>query len=114
MTKFSKGNTKASKLTAVLVLEMRMKYALPTKEYTIARLSREYHVSLTTASNVVNGVTWQNVPMPERQEDVDYEAKLSELRARALLDAGFMTMPSEEKKEEKFQDPLKDKLKPYA
>lgn len=114
VTSFSANNRKAAKLTGEQVIEIRQKYALSGREYTQDRLAREYQVSVNTIRNIVNGVTWQSLPMIASQAEVLTAAKLSELRAQAMLDAGMMEPVEKKGEETKFNDPLKDKLKPYA
>lgn len=77
---FSRGNTKAGKLDAVQVFEMRQKYA--TGLYTYARLSIEYGVSENTARSAVKGTSWQSVPMVEPASVVENAA----LRSMKKLD----------------------------
>lgn len=93
MSRFGSGNHKASKLTPMLVMEMRDKYA--TGKYTQPMLSREYLVSLSTVRNIVNGTTWQKLPMATDEEAEKVEAKLSENRVRALLALGSKHEPAE-------------------
>ena len=83
MSKFGQGNTKASKLTGVEVMQIREKYA--SGMYTQARLSREYHVSINTIRNVVTGVTWQDLPGCVPQEVVDEAALRSQRRLDELM-----------------------------
>ena len=61
MTKFFSRNTRAAKVTAAIVLEIRKKY----QEYgmTQADLSREYRLSTVQIGRIVRGESWQNVPM---------------------------------------------------
>jgi len=56
---FTKHNRKASKLTAEQVLEIRALYTM--RGVTQPMLARQFGVSGTTISNIVNGVTWQGV-----------------------------------------------------
>lgn len=63
---FNRGNNRAAKLNALLVLEIRRKYA--TGQYTQARLAREHKVSGGTIFNIVNELTWQNVPAAEAND----------------------------------------------
>lgn len=112
---FSANNRKASKLTGEKVIEIRQKYALPDRQYTYDRLAREYHVSPNTIKNVVKGVTWQNLPMVASQAEEATAAKLSELRAQAMLDAGMMTRKEEERKPVEMPEELKPKKpNPYV
>jgi hypothetical protein len=111
MTTFSANNRKAAKLTGEQVLSIRQKYALPGRQYTQDRLAREYQVSVNTIRNIVNGVTWQSLPLITSQAEEATAAKLSELRARAMLDAGLMeTGPASSASEETVEVP--EKLKP--
>lgn len=91
---FSMGNTKAGKLTPVLVIEIREKYA--TRLYTQARLSREYHVSINTIRNVVGGVTWQDVAMIEPQDVIDEAALRSQRKLDAMMAGATTTELSED------------------
>ena len=79
MNKFTQGNTKASRLTGVQVMEIRDKYAnrLHTG-ITQEDLSREYQVSITTIRNVVHGVTWQRLAGSQPEEQVELQARQSE------------------------------------
>lgn len=111
---FSANNRKASKLNGEQVLEIRQKYALPDRQYTYDRLAREYQVSPNTIKNIVKGVSWQSLPMIKSQAEELTEAKLSELRAQAMLDAGMMERKEEERKPVELPDELKPKVKnPY-
>lgn len=83
MSPFNQGNTKASKLTAVQVLDIRTKYAARTHNQ--RQLSKLFQVSIGTISNIVHGVTWQNVTMIEPQEEKDYAAAQSERLLLELL-----------------------------
>jgi hypothetical protein len=84
VSKFSHGNTKASKLTAERVLDMRTKYA--SGVYTQASLSREFQVSIATVRNVVNGLTWQGVEMVKPEHQLRYEEKLSLRKLNSLME----------------------------
>jgi hypothetical protein len=84
MGKFSQGNTKASKLDAQRVLDMRAKYA--TGMYTQASLSREFQVSIATVRNVVNGLSWQNVEMVKPEHQMRYEEQQSLRRLSTLME----------------------------
>ena len=81
---FRHGNTKASRLTGVKVMEIREKYAAGT--HTQAQLSREYQVAINTIRNIVTGVTWQNVPLIESQDEILTQAKISERRFNTLFE----------------------------
>lgn len=83
MSKFNQGNTKASKLTGVEVMEIREKYA--SGVYSMARLSREYHVTPNTISSIVNGLTWQDLPSVTPQHVVDEAALRSQRKLEAML-----------------------------
>ncbi len=61
MSSFQRGNQRAAKLNPLVVQEIRRKYALPRREWTQARLAREYQVSVGTIYNIVNHLTWQSV-----------------------------------------------------
>lgn len=87
---FSANNRKAAKLTGEQVISIRQKYALPGRQYTQDRLAREYQVSVNTIRNIVNGVTWQQLPMIATTAEEATAAKLSELRIQAMLDAGLL------------------------
>lgn len=82
---FAVHNTRGSKLKAAQVLEIREKYA--GGGYTFNRLAREYHVTSNTISNIVNGITWQQVPKVESESDLEYGAKLSQKRLLKMLAA---------------------------
>jgi hypothetical protein len=116
VTRFSAKNHKASKLTGEQVLAIRQKYALPGHQYTYDRLAREYHVSSNTIRNIVNGVTWQNLPLVQSTAEIATEAKLSELRMQAFgeaFEAGLIPR-AEEKRPELTEDDraVLDSLKP--
>jgi len=87
---FSAHNKKAAKLTGEKVMDMRKKYA--TGDYTQARLSREFQVSISTIRNVLSGITWQELPLVKSDDEImtqaaldRYEAKESEKRFRISL-----------------------------
>jgi hypothetical protein len=110
MTSFSANNRKAAKLTGEKVIEIRQKYALPGRQYTQDRLAREYQVSVNTIRNIVNGVTWQTLPVIASSAEEATAAKLSELRAQAMLDAGLMTSdPTPAKPQAEMPEILKPK-----
>lgn len=86
MSKFSLGNTKASRLTAEIVYSIRERYAnRDTVLVTQDQLAREYQVSLTTIRNILNGVTWQNVPHVQSNSEVESELAASQRRVKDLL-----------------------------
>ena len=119
MTKFRLGNTKASRLTAVGVMEIREKWA--SGGYTQAQLSREYQVSITTIRNIIQGVTWQRLPAIIPQEQIALEAKVSQSRltsaepvkiseeTQAKLLAELATL-GEKPAAERRSDPIEDYL----
>src|SRR4051812_49228482 len=80
---FNQGNTKAGKLTAVEVLEIREKYA--TGLYTYDRLALEYGVATNTIRSIVKGTSWQQVPMITPQHVVDDAALRSQRKLEAML-----------------------------
>jgi hypothetical protein len=82
---FSTHNTKASKLAAADVIEIRSKFAART--HTMEALSREYHVTPGTVRNIVKGFTWQSLPMVKSQEDMDAEILLSQQKVMELMRA---------------------------
>lgn len=65
---FNKGNTKASRLNAIKVLEIRRRYA--GGGCTMGQLSREYGVTSGTISNIINGLTWQHVGLVETDRSI--------------------------------------------
>ena len=83
MSKFNVGNTKASKLTGVEVMEIREKYA--SGLYTMNRLAREYHVTRNTISDIVHGVTWQDLPGVTPQHVIDDAAARSMRKLDAMM-----------------------------
>jgi hypothetical protein len=117
--KFRLGNTKASRLTAVGVMEIREKWA--SGEYTQTQLSREYQVSITTIRNIIQGVTWQRLPAIIPQEQIALEAKVSQSRlpqaepvkiseeTQAKLLAELATL-GEKPAAERRSDPIEDYL----
>jgi hypothetical protein len=117
--KFRLGNTKASRLTAVGVMEIREKWA--SGEYTQTQLSREYQVSITTIRNIIQGVTWQRLPAIIPQEQIALEAKVSQARlpqaepvkiseeTQAKLLAELATL-GEKPAAERRSDPIEDYL----
>lgn len=80
---FNQGNTKASKLTGVEVMEIRQKRA--SGVYTLDRLAREYHVTSNTIRNIVNMVTWQNLPGVEPAHVMDEAAARSMRKLGELM-----------------------------
>ena len=80
---FTAHNNKAAKLTGEKVMDMRAKYA--TGDYTQARLSREFQVSISTVRNVLNGITWQTLPLVKSEDEIMTDAKLLEHRAAESL-----------------------------
>lgn len=78
---FNQGNTKASKLDGVQVMEIREKYA--TGLYTYDRLSVEYGVASNTIRSIVKGTSWQNLPGIEPAHVIEEGA----LRSLRKLDA---------------------------
>lgn len=96
MSKFRRLNTKASKLNADQVFEIRRRYGSRELEpVTMEQLSREFQVSLNTIRNIIHGVTWQSVPGFVTKEDVDYEAARSQELLQAML-ASNPPKPQEE------------------
>lgn len=94
--KFSTGNHKASKLTGEQVYVMRLKYAeRHIKHCTYGSLSREYGVSITTVSNILNGVTWQNVAGSGQEATVPKDEIAASLSRLASLAAGTQAPPIE-------------------
>jgi hypothetical protein len=83
MSKFNQGNTKASKLTGVEVMQIREKYA--SGIYTQSRLSREFRVSISTIRNIVTGVSWQDLPDVTPQHVADESAMRSLRKLDAML-----------------------------
>jgi len=88
VTKFSQGNTRASRLTAEQVHSIRARYAEHTA--TQRQLAIDYNVSITTISNIVHGLTWQNVPMIEPKDEEERRIAESQRLLKTLLehDAG--------------------------
>lgn len=82
---FRLRNKKASKLSGPEVMEIREKYA--SGIYTYNRLAREYHVTSNTISNIVNGITWQELPQAEAHEEMD------EVILRSMRKVAEMTEP---------------------
>lgn len=107
MGKFTASNTKASKLTSVQVLEIREKRSL--ENYTQDRLAREYQVSITTIRNIVNGVTWQKLPMVETPDQEAMKMQLSQAKVRAIMSVPPVTP----KPVEPEPEGLKRDIKPY-
>jgi hypothetical protein len=108
MTKFTSGNTRASKLSGIQVYEIREKWNART--HTQDALSREYQVSIGTIRNIVRGVTWQNRAMPQQSMDEQALAiKISQDRLLALLQADEKPARSDEKAE---KAELPEELKP--
>lgn len=89
---FNQGNTKAGKLTAVEVLQIREKYA--TGLYTYDRLALEYGVATNTVRSIVKGTSWQNVPMITPGHVIDDAALRSQRKLEAML-AGAGALPVE-------------------
>lgn len=126
---FTTRNTKASRLTAEKVIEIRRKY-----EYegcTQASLSREFQVTVGTIHNIVTGVTWQHIGTPferARQKLVEVDAGDSAARLIARLSAAepvaamppslYDSPPPTEAEDqavaERAMDRLNDELKPTA
>jgi hypothetical protein len=119
MVKFRMGNTRASKLTPVQVLEIRDKWA--SGQFSQAQLSRAYQVTITTIRNVIYGVTWQHLPPIIPQEQIALEAKVSQSRlpqaepvkiseeTQAKLLAELATL-GDKPTAEKRSDPIEDYL----
>lgn len=104
MTEFQRGNSRAAKLNAAQVYEIREKYQ--NGNYTQARLCREYGVNLNTIGRIVRGEAWQAVPEPLKPVDLD--ATIARLAAfqQCLTDdaAGGATQVTVDKELDKFQD----------
>ena len=66
--KFNARNSKASKLTPAIVMEMRERWA--SGAWTQGALSREYQLSVVQVGRIVRGESWQGVGMPLTQEDL--------------------------------------------
>jgi hypothetical protein len=81
---FPLRNHSAAKLTAAQVLEIRERYA--QGGITQAQLSREYLVGLSTIRNILTGVSWQSVPMPETAASQDAAATASLQRFKTIGD----------------------------
>lgn len=69
-------NTRAAKLEPSQVLEIREKYAA---DWTQARLSRHFGVSVIQIGRIVRGESWQHLSMVETQSDRRMEEALSHM-----------------------------------
>jgi len=67
MTKFTRGNEAATKLSNEQVLKLRQRYF--EEGWSQGRLSREYQVSINTVGRICRGESRQKVPMPIPEED---------------------------------------------
>lgn len=68
-SKFWSGNTRAAKLTAALVEQIRERYKEPG--VTQGQLAREYRVTAAQIGRIIRGESWQNIPQPApTQEDI--------------------------------------------
>lgn len=76
-------NRKNAKLSAAKAFQIRQDYAVGGK--TQAQLAVEHGVSLNTIRNVLQGVTWQQVPMPVAGEQEAYDIQQSQERLKDLL-----------------------------
>src|SRR5216683_5474196 len=83
MGKFSHGNTRASRLTADQVYSIRTRWAQRTA--TQRQLAMDYGVTITTISNIVHGLTWQNIALVETEE-----VKISKLEESKRLLAALL------------------------
>ena len=70
MTAFAARNTKASKLTATQVQQIREFYARGAISQ--GQLARDYQVSIVTIGRIVRGEVWQNLgPREPTQQELD-------------------------------------------
>lgn len=105
MTAFNRGNTRAAKLTAEQVLEIRDKYL--NHGYSQARLCREFQVSINTIGRIVREETWQTVAKPI--EPVDHDGivqRLAELQRRLNEDAARIPEAVEAARDKRLADEL--------
>ena len=89
MTKFRLGNTRASKLTAAQVVNMRREWADGAKQKDLAQ---KYGVTSTTVYNIIYGLTWQSLPAAVPDEQIMFEAEQSLNRLDTALE---ITDPSD-------------------
>ena len=75
MSKFSRGHTKAAKLTATQVLEIRELY---NQGFTQGALSKQFHISVVQIGRIVRGEVWQQYQQPAHPDEI--EDSLAKLR----------------------------------
>lgn len=74
MSAFAARNTKASKLTATQVQQIREFYARGA--ITQGQLARDYQVSIVTIGRIVRGEVWQNLaPREPTRQELDESAQ---------------------------------------
>lgn len=76
-------NRKNAKLSAEAAYRIRQDYA--TGHWTQAALAVREQVSLNTIRNVLQGVTWQAVPMPKSEEEESYEVQQMSERLKRMI-----------------------------
>lgn len=81
MSRFTRGNSRAAKLTDAQVLDIREKYF--RHGYSQNRLAREYQVVPQTIGRIVNGLSRQN--LTAHPADIASKAAASEERMKVLL-----------------------------
>ena len=81
MSAFTQQNSKASKLSASEVVEIRRLYL---EGMTQGALCREFGVSIVTIGRIVRGETWQKLPVAEKPLS-EGEMKASQERVLAML-----------------------------
>lgn len=81
MSAFTQQNSKASKLSASEVVEIRRLYL---EGMTQGALCREFGVSIVTIGRIVRGETWQRLPVAEKPLS-EGEMKESQARVLAML-----------------------------
>ena len=85
MTKMSRFNTKAAKLTPSQVYELREKYANGDSQ---GKLAREYQVSVGQIGRIVRGESWQQYTNPA---EIAQGARESEQRMQQIMSRGEPT-----------------------
>jgi hypothetical protein len=73
MSRFRRGHTKAAKVTAVIVQQMRKEY---DQGATQGELSDKYGLSVVQIGRIVRGESWKQIAVPTYQEATDESAAM--------------------------------------
>lgn len=82
---FTRGNRRAGRLNGQQVLSIRQRYA--TGQISQGALAREHGVTVGTIHNIINGYTWQTIPLVEGDAEILHNSALERFAAEELPQA---------------------------